>query len=342
MERRHANRVLIIGARGVLGMLTARAFGAAGWEVRRGVRRAAPGEVEIDLDRADSVLGAVREHELVVNTVPHRELLAERAVLERGGALINISALPAAAGRALRAVAAGARGVVLMNAGLAPGVTTIVAADLLRLHPDAEELEIAFTLSSTTPRGPASADFAHRGLAALARHRTVVVPLPDPFGQRRCLGFGEQDAAWLGGVAEGRIVRGYLCVSEPAVHERLLALNRAGGMTGVPRDLLDPRTPAADAAPSDEPVAHWIAAVRSGRRLGARTVQCRGDYLHAARSAVVFANLLRTRERAGGCFDPDEICTLDEVKAQLREVGITIVAHSASPQWSSKCSRDWP
>ena len=74
------------------------------------------------------------EHELVVNTVPHPDLLAERYVLEHGGALINVSDLPAAAARSLRAVGGGARGTVVMNAGLAPGVTTIVAADLLRLH----------------------------------------------------------------------------------------------------------------------------------------------------------------------------------------------------------------
>ena len=79
----------------------------------------------------------LREDELVVNTVPHPALLAERFVLEWGGTLINISALPAAAGRSLRAVAGGARGTVLMNAGLAPGVTTLVAADLLHRHPDA-------------------------------------------------------------------------------------------------------------------------------------------------------------------------------------------------------------
>src|SRR5205085_8260407 len=59
-------------------------------------------------------------------------------------------------------------GTVLMNAGLAPGVTNIVAAHLLHLYPEAQELEIAFTLSSTAPRGPASADFVRRGLTAVA------------------------------------------------------------------------------------------------------------------------------------------------------------------------------
>lgn len=325
MEGRPAKRVLIIGVRGVLGVLTARAFTDAGWDVRGASRQPSPGQVEVDLDRLESVAATVREDELVVNTVPHPALLAERFVLEWGGTLINISALPAAAGRSLRAVAGGARGTVLMNAGLGPGVTTLVAADLLHRHPDARELEIVFTLSSTTPRGPASADFIHRGLTAVARHRTRVVPLPAPFGQRRCLGFGEGEAGWLGGVAEGRVVRLYICLCEPGPHERMLERNSAGAMTTLPRSLIHSRGLPDGGAASREPVAHWIAANRGERRLGARTVECRGDFLHAARSTVVFAEALRAQGRRGGCFDPEEVCTLKELESKLLAAGIRIV-----------------
>lgn len=328
MEGRIAKRVLIIGAGGVLGVLTARAFANAGWEVWAGGRRPMPGQVRIDLDSHESVAAAIREDELVVNTVPHPALLAERFVLEFGGTLINTSALPAAAGRSLRAVAGGARGTVLMNAGLGPGVTTLVAADLLHRHPDARELEIVFTLSSTTPRGPASADFIHRGLTAVAHHRTTVVPLPAPFGERRCVGFGEGEAGWLGGVAEGRVVRLYICIVEPAAHERLLELNSAGAMTGLPRSLFRSRELPANAAASSEPVAHWIAAIRGERRLSARTVECRGDFVHAARSTVVFADALNAQEGTGGCFDPEEICTLSGLESPLRAAGIAIASRA--------------
>ncbi len=325
MEGRPAKRVLIIGVRGVLGELTARAFTDAGWDVRGASRQPGPGQVRVDLDRLESVAAVLREDELVVNTVPHPALLAERFVLEWGGTLINISALPAAAGRSLRAVAGGARGTVLMNAGLAPGVTTLVAADLLQRHPDARELEIAFTLSSTTPRGPASADFIHRGLTAVSRHRTRLIPLPAPFGPRRCLGFGEGEAGWLGGVAEGRVVRLYICVCEPEPHERMLELNSAGTMTTLPRSLIHSRELLDGGAASSEPVAHWVAANRGERRLAARTVECRGDFLHAARSTVVFAEALRAQRRRGGCFDPEEVCTLSGLESKLRAAGIRIV-----------------
>jgi hypothetical protein len=322
--------VLIIGARGVFGALTADAFRAAGWAVRRAVRTPRAGEVEVDLDRPETIAAALRDDELVVNTVPHPALLAERAVLERGGTLINTSAMPAAAGRSLRAVAGGARGTVLMNAGLAPGVTTVLAAELLRAHPEATELEIVFTLSSAAPRGPASSGFLHRGLTAVPRHRTVLAPLPPPFGERRCVGFGESDAGWLGGVAEGRVIRVYICIAEPTAHERMLALNDAGAMRTLPRTIWGPpRAPGY--GPSDEPVAHWVAAKRGDRRLAARTIECRGDYLHAARSTVLFASALRARNPGrGGCFDPEELWTLAELEPLLRAGGVTIASQSVS------------
>jgi hypothetical protein len=328
MDGRRHRRVLIIGGQGVLGALTVDAFREAGWAVRAGARRPAPGQLRLDLDEPESVSSALDGQELVVNTVPHPDLLPERHVLEHGGVLINVSALPAAAGRSLRAVSGGARGTVLMNAGLAPGVTTIVAADLLHTYPEAHELEIVFTLSFTASRGRASADFIHRGLTAVSRHRTTLVSLPGPLGERRCIGFGEGDAGWLGGIAEGRIVRQFLCIAEPAVHERLLELNRAATMHALPRSLIGSRRPSGNDVASDEPVAHWIAAIRAGRRLGARTVECRGDFRRAAESTVVFADALLAGQPPRGSFDPEEICTLRDVEARLRAAGITIVPHA--------------
>jgi NAD(P)-dependent dehydrogenase (short-subunit alcohol dehydrogenase family) len=330
MEARGTNRAFVIGASGVFGTMIVRAFTDAGWEVRCGARRPAAGQVEIDLNDADSVASALREEELVVNTVPDSELLAERHVLEHGGTLINVSSLPTAASRWLRAVAGRARGMVVMNAGLAPGVTTLVAADLLRVHPEADQLEIVFTVSAAAPRGPASADFLRRGLTVMDRHRTAIVPLPLPFGERRCLGFGENDAGWLGGIAEGRVVRQYLCIAEPDVHDQLLELNRIGAMEEVPRSLTVVRRRSRDASTSDEPVAHWVAAIHAGRRLCARTVQCRGDFPHAAGCTVAFAEAMLTPERRGGCFDPEEIFTLSGLEARLRAEGISLPTHEGA------------
>jgi hypothetical protein len=204
-------------------------------------------------------------------------------------------------------------------------VTNLVAADILRTHPDADELEIVFTVSNAAPRGRASGDFVHRGLTTVAEHRTVLVPLPDPFGERCCLGFAEGEAAWLGGVTEGRVVRLYICIAEEEAHERMLALNKAGSMSALPRSLFRSHQLPVNGAPSAEPVAHWIAGKHRGRRVDARTVRCRGDFIHAARSTVVFAEGLLGRGQPGGCYDPEEVFTLDELEPKLRAAGIQIV-----------------
>ncbi len=326
MAARPDRKVLVIGAGGVLGGLTATAFRDAGWMVRTAARRPGSGHVHLDLESLESIVGAVRENELVVNTVPHPGLLAERVVLERGGALINTSALPAAAARSIRAIAGGARGTVVMNAGLAPGVTNLLAADLLKHHTRAQALEIVFTLPGAAHGAAAGVDLVHGGLTAVARHRTALIPLPPPFGERRCLGFAEPERAWLGGIAEGRVVRLYICLADAAAHERLLALNHAGTMNSLPRSILESSPPRAGGAPEREPVAHWLAVKTGDRRLAARTVECRGHFLHAARSTVVLAEALLDRRRGGGCFDPEEICTLAQIEPALRAAGVTIVS----------------
>lgn len=322
-----AKRVLIIGARGELGRLAVRAFQAASWEVRRGIRTAvSDGEVRVAVDRIGSAHAAASQHQLIINTVPHPDLLIERAVLEHGGALINISALPAAAGRALRAVAGCARGTVIMNAGLVPGVSNLVAAELLRAHPEADELELVLTSSAHGTRGPAGAAFIDHGLRALSRHRTAAVPLPDPFGESECVGFAEGDAGWLGGVAEGRLIRVYFCFAEREAQRRLLMRNAA-------RAVIPPtgfrRVPAGGHA-SGEPVVHWIAAKLRGRRIAARTLRCRGNYLHAAGCALVFAETLLEKRPGGGCFDPEELFTVEELEPRLARAGVSIVSEPLS------------
>jgi hypothetical protein len=326
------SRVLVIGAQGVLGGLLTQAFEAAGWSVAGGGRRPDPGAGfrHIDLDEPETVAAATGEADVVINTVPDRGLTAERIVLEQGGMLINVSAMPAQAGRRLRHEAGTARGTVVMNAGIAPGVTNLIAADLLAAHPEADEVELAFTVSTKATSGRAGGDFAHRNLTTTGRHRTKVIPLPQPLGPRRCLGFAEPDGGWLGSVAGDRVISPYVCIAEQATHRALLAANMASLMSRLPRAAFSPhpRTGADEA--SDEPVAHWIAVLKQGQRIAAQTLQCRGDYRCAAASAVVFARALIAGGTGTalprGVFDPEDLLSLDSLAPALREHGIAAVS----------------
>lgn len=332
--------VLVIGAGGVLGSLTARAFEAEGWQVVRGGRRGREGFRVVDLDREDTITAALADVDVAVNTVPHPELPAERVALRKGGRVVNVSTHPPAAGRALRARARDARGTVVLNAGVAPGVTNLVAADLLARHPEADVVEIALTVSAGGASGRAGGEFAHRGLTSVRRHRTRRIPLPEPYGERTCLGFAEEERGWLGDVAGARAVESYICFAERAPATAILALNRLGVMSVLPRLAFVAGRGKPPEEASHERVAEWVGVRAGDRRLAARTVECRGDYASTAAVAVGFAAAL-LGERGGelpsaGCLYPDELVTLTDFEPALRAAEIEVVdrtpgAASASP-----------
>lgn len=91
------SRVLVIGAQGVLGRILTQEFETAGWAVVRAGRRPDPGAGfrHVDLDEPETVAAAIGAANVVINTVPDPGLTAERMVLDRGGLVINVSAMPA-------------------------------------------------------------------------------------------------------------------------------------------------------------------------------------------------------------------------------------------------------
>ena len=304
LERRRPI-ALVIGSQGVLGALLVAEFEVRGWCARRGSRRPGSGRdaVVVDLERSDTVSSAVRDVDVVVNTVPDSALVAERAVLETGGTLINVSALPAAYGIELQRLAVNPSGTVVMNAGIAPGLTNLVAADLLDRHPDADEVEMVFTVSTKATSGPSGGDFAHRHLTG-ARHRTRVVPLPEPYGRRRCLGFAESERGWLAPDVPQQVST-FVCLAEPAAQRAMLAVNALGAIRSVPRSAFRPAPLGLGQVPSSEPVAHWVAVRDHGQRLAARTIEARGDYGAAAAVTVSMADALRAPDRtAAGRLHP--------------------------------------
>jgi hypothetical protein len=324
-------RVLVLGGQGVLGTAIAGAFGAAGWTSIRAGRRPDSGADFrlVDLDEPDTFEQALDGIDLIVSTVPDERLVAERTVLSRGGVLINVSAMAASAVQRLRRGPGEPRGTVLMNAGIAPGLTNLLAADLLDRHPEADEVELVFTVSAKSAVGPAGSRFAHRALTRETRHQTTVVALPEPFGRRRCVGFAEADNGWLGAVADGRAVSPYLCISEHRVHSALLAFNSAGIIARLPRSAFASATDSAGApgALGAEPVAHWVAVRRRGDCLAARTLRCRGDYRSAAAGTVLFARSLAAGagSRPAGVLVPEETFTIGELRSALAESDIVVV-----------------
>jgi hypothetical protein len=322
--------VLVIGARGALGALVADAFRRHGWAVRESSRdpSSSPAFQHVDLTDPATLAPALDGVNVVITTVPDQTLAAERHVLKHGGVLLNLSAEPATALRSLRRQTGQAKGTVVMNAGIAPGVTNLLAAELLEENPAADEVELVFTVSTQSTGGAASAAFAHRGFTGRGHHRVKQVILPEPFGYRQVLGFAESDEGWLGPTADGITVSPYICLAERSVGAMMRTLNAVRLISKLPPAALGSgqRTAAEDA--SDEPVAHSVAVLREGLLLDYRLVVGRGDFRMAASSSVVFAEALLGRDglvaAAPGAWYPEEVLSLKRVEASLRGAGIDV------------------
>jgi NAD(P)-dependent dehydrogenase (short-subunit alcohol dehydrogenase family) len=320
------SRVLIAGANGALGALLCRAFADRGWEVIGAARHPRDASQRfLDLDTPETIARAVEDVDLIITTVPHPDLTLERYVLRAGGRLVNVSAMPAAARAELIAETHKPRGSVVMDAGIAPGLTNLVAAQLLKGAPEADEIQIVFTVSAKSTSGPAGADFAHRGLTGQRNHDTVRVLLPEPFGARTCIGFAERDGGWLGSSIGNRAVKTYVCFGERGAHSALRAANAVGLLGRVPRRLLGS---GGGSAPTDEPVRHHVAVLRDGEMLAARTVRCTGDYIAAAAATAVMAEAMRTEDIGPGVFGPQDIFDLGVLVGALQAAGIEVVAET--------------
>jgi NAD(P)-dependent dehydrogenase (short-subunit alcohol dehydrogenase family) len=323
--------VLIIGARGVLGALVADAFRRHGWAVRGSSRDPSrpPDFQYVDLTDPATLAPALDGVDLVVTTVPDPTLAAERHVLEHGGVLLNLSAEPATALRSLRRQAGPAKGTVVMNAGIAPGVTNLLAAELLEENPGADEVELVFTVTAQGTGGAASAAFAHRGFTGRGHHRVKQVTLPKPFGSRRVLGFAEPDGGWLGPAADGLTVSPYICLAERSLGAMMRTLNAVRLISKLPPAALGSGRRTAAAEASREPVAHLVAVLHEGLRLDYRLVVGQGDFRMAASSGAVFADALLGRDgrvtAQPGAWYPEEVISLERVEASLRRAGINVI-----------------
>jgi hypothetical protein len=212
------------------------------------------------------------------------------------------------------------RGTVLMNAGIAPGLTNLLAADLLARHPEADEVELVFTISAKSSHGRES---GHQDwLTATKRHRTTVIGLPEPFGRRRCLGIAEQHNGWLGAIAAGKTVSTYLCMAERGMQRALLTVNAAGFISRLPPLAAKPRPDA-----TAEPVRHWVAVRQRGTLLAASTLRCQGDYQSAAAGTVLIAGHLTGRDDRlpAGVLVPEEVLTIAELVPGLARAGVTVI-----------------
>jgi hypothetical protein len=254
----------------------------------------------------------MQQVDLAVNTAPHPGLAAERHVLEQGGLLVNVADRSPAERGQLRAIAE-PKGTVLLNWGVIPGLSALVAAHLLRREPGADAVELAVTFGASATSGAAGGEFLHRELTSRAHHATITIPFPPPIGPRRCIGMAEDQEGWMGSAAGGRPVRSYVRVTEPGMTPALLAVNRLHLMRALPRAAFQVGRGRTQRELSRERWCVWVAVCRGERRLASAVIRGEGMYRCTALAAVAAAEALTTRAPEPGCFDPNELLDLASV-----------------------------
>jgi NAD(P)-dependent dehydrogenase (short-subunit alcohol dehydrogenase family) len=331
-------KVLVIGAQGVLGSFLANQLSRAGWEVTRAGRR--PEEArdfrQVDLADADSVRQACRDVDIVVSTAHHPALILEKTVLRQGRTLIDLIELSESERVRLDAEVADPEGLVVIHTGLG-GVAYLAIADMLRETSRAHAGEYALMVSATGSSGRAGGLFAHRLLTSSSHHESAAVPLPEPFGTRRCLAVGDDAEGIPRAEVAAAPVRHYLCMQPRALNSLVRALNAARVISALPRAAFTAGSKALPDELSEEQVCEWVAVSRNGARLAGRAIQGRGYYRMTLAATLVFAEeLSRKVNQQTGVRSIDELFTLPELAPALEQAGIAItkqgsIAEEAGP-----------
>jgi NAD(P)-dependent dehydrogenase (short-subunit alcohol dehydrogenase family) len=330
-------RVLVVGAQGTLGRLCVEALRREGFSVTRGGRRREdlPDFRLVDLDHAESLREGLAGFDLVVSTVRHPTQAAERVVLHEGGILLNVASLSLGDRAELTRDDGEHRGLVVVHAGVAPGVHTLVLKDMLARHPTADGVEIAMCFSLVQASGPAgTVDFAYPALSGARRHPTRVFAFAEPIGPRRCMLIGGPEIGFFGEVAHGRTGRVYFTVLQRPALTAFLAMNATHLLSRLPLRAFQLGRGWTSKRTTREPRRDIVAVTNGDRTLDACTVAGSGDYLMTASATAVFAQALlarpTSRTPSAGVWGAEELFDLLDVQHGFEASGITFTPFAAS------------
>ena len=320
--------VLVIGAHGVLGALTAEVFAAQGWNVLRGGRR-----VEntadfrlVDLDRPETIAAGCCGVDLVVSAVEDPQCRAQRYVLDNGGAILTVASSRAADRDRLMASVTHPKGTAILGAGYS-GLTAIAIKDLLTQHPSADTVLAAYTISIKGMSGRGGALFGHRLLAGGSRRSTRTVDFGAPLGRLTCLEVDLSDERWIDPAILGaRTATFYLSLAEKGVFQLVRRLDRLGLLARLPASWMRPQPPKSprieDA--TAEPMMTWLGAERGGQLLGSTTLSAKGDYLTTANIAEKMACLILGTAPRSGTFTVDTWFDWEDIAPAATAVGVEV------------------
>jgi hypothetical protein len=155
-----------------------------------------------------------------------------------------------------------------------------------------------------------------------------MIPFPAPVGPTRCLRFAELEDGWLGELAGRRVVATYARFRPRVLHRAMLGVNALRLMQVLPLAAFVPRRENRPTELTNEPLTEWVGVRRGGTLPEARTITGEGNYRVTAAATLVLAESLLDpgrRDRARpGCFEPQELFSLPELEAKLRQRGLAV------------------
>ncbi len=212
-------------------------------------------------------------------------------------------------------------------------MTSLVFAELLDRHPDADELEGAGTWSMTEPYGRDTVEvFLHPGLTNEKRRRTAFVEFPQPFGTLRCLLYDDEETQTgvAGDLALKLPVRFYGYTLEAWARIPTMMLNSLGLASKIPLSFLTLGLERRAASTVAKPQAHLCAVLRDGKRLETQVVVGNGNFAMSAAAIATCAKVLLDRRAKGdslsGVRGVEDVFRLSEVRGGFEEQGIHIEA----------------
>lgn len=310
--------VAILGASGVLGSALARRFSDQGWSVVT-VSRSPDSDRQYDPSDQDSVTTALAGSAITVSPLPVLPDAVATSVLNSSGVLLTVGALSTEErARVARSTPDDATGSIILNGGMAPGLTNLAAGDLLRGFPQADTVHVTQMMSARGTAGSAGLEYALERLRTARRLSTVTIPFPVE-GRLRAFDVSDGHDAWLGDATHGRRARLFLVFPERLVSGFVSTINGAALCRVLPR-----RLPGERAVPRDitrEPFTEWVGVSHNGRALAAMTLRARGDYWTTAAAAEAQAALMLEKRNSGelptGTHSIESVLTLGETLPRL-------------------------
>ncbi|MCD7059687.1 hypothetical protein [Pelagibacterium xiamenense] len=337
-ETPHDAEIWLIGGYGDVGTkLARRVLDTSGHRIVLAGRNAAKAETAAaSLGRRargtalDASAGLPSDARIVVNFVEALPPSAAATVVKRGGLYIDASADPEYLTRLEAALPSGP-GLAVLNAGLTPGLTNVLARDLKEAHPQTRRIDVVLEMGMGRHHGHAAVVWTLAGLGGTYRaRRDGVWRTVAPGRERRqvrfapgerpvpAIGFAFSDQVAIARALDLDEARTFLAVA-PASTTRLLGLlagRRAGAFVARRADAIA-RLMAA--LPPLGPVCTRLlveAFDGSGTKLGAHAMRS-GDQSDITAAMLALAVSAGVTTTAHGVRNFDDIVMLDASKTAL-------------------------